>query len=448
MNTATKNFIDLYTREREVIQSNSSEIINGLRTDAMLNFKKLGLPSRKLEKYKYTDVQKYFEGDFLTNFDRKPINYEPSEVFKCEVPNLNTVQAFLLNDSFYPTIDKKELLPKGVTVGSLSQMADRFIEWFAKYYGKIANTREDALVALNTALVQDGVFIYIPKNTVVDVPIQLINILSGDQSTLVNRRLLIMAEENAQVNILMCNHAVSAVDFLQTGVTEIFAGENAHINFYEIEETHSRTHRFNSTFVHQAANSVVQVNTMTLMNGVSCNNTNFHLAGQGAHADCNGMTISDKEQHIDNITLIDHAVPHCTSHELFKYVLDDKAVGAFTGMILVRPDAQHTNSEQTNRSICLTKEARMYARPQLEIYADDVRCGHGATVGQLDEKALFYMQARGINRDEARLLLMFAFVNEVIDKINIDPLKEHLHQLVERRFRGELCNCAGSALNK
>ena len=168
MNTATKNFIDLYTREREVIQSNSSEIINGLRTDAMLNFKKLGLPSRKLEKYKYTDVQKYFEGDFLTNFDRKPINYEPSEVFKCEVPNLNTVQAFLLNDSFYPTIDKKELLPKGVTVGSLSQMADRFIEWFAKYYGKIANTREDALVALNTALVQDGVFIYIPKNTVVD----------------------------------------------------------------------------------------------------------------------------------------------------------------------------------------------------------------------------------------------------------------------------------------
>lgn len=447
-NAVTEHFLGLYDREKKNISAHSSDIIDAVRSEAMLNFKKLGIPSSKLEKYKYTDVQKYFQGDYATNFTREASTYDPEEIFKCEVPNLDTAQAFLVNDTFYPTIKNKDRLPKGVTIGSLNIMADRFIEWFAKYYGKIANTSVDGVVALNTALAQDGVFIYIPKNTVVDVPIQLINILTADQATMVNRRLLIVAEENSQVNILMCNHAVSAVDFLQTGVTEIYAGDNAHVNFYEIEETHAQTYRFNHTFVYQEKNSHVQVNNMTLLNGVTCNYAAFQLAGQGAHADCNGMAITDKDQHVDNISLIDHAVPHCTSHELFKYVLDDKSKGAFTGMILVRPDAQNTNSEQTCRSICLSDEARMHGRPQLEIYADDVRCGHGATVGQLDENALFYMQARGISRKEARLLLMFAFVNEVVDKINIEPLRAHLHQLVERRFRGEMCNCAGSSLNR
>lgn len=448
INAVTENLLSLYDREKANISAHSSDIIDAVRSEAFLNFKRLGIPSSKLEKYKYTDVQKYFQGDFATNFTRKPSSYNPEEVFKCDVPNLDTVQAFLTNDSFHPNIKNKDRLPKGVTIGSLNDMANRFIEWFAKYYGKIANTNSDGVVALNTMLAQDGIFIYIPRNTVVEMPIQLLNILVSDEAKMVNRRLLIVAEENSQVNILLCNHAVSAVDFLQTGVTEIFAGENAHVNFYEIEETHSQTRRFNHTFVYQERNSHVQVNNMTLLNGVTSNYAHFQMAGEGAHADCNGMAISDQNQHVDNISLIDHAVPNCTSHELFKYVLDGKSKGAFTGMILVRPDAQHTNSEQTCRSLCVSDEARMHGRPQLEIYADDVRCGHGATVGQLDETALFYMQARGISKNEARLLLMFAFVNEVVDKINIEPLRSHLYQLVEKRFRGELCSCAGASLNK
>ena len=187
---------------------------------------------------------------------------------------------------------------------------------------------------------------------------------------------------------------------------------------------------------------------MTLHNGTSRNTTEVLLAGEGAEINLCGMAIADKNQHVDNNTSIDHAVPNCTSNELFKYVLDDQSVGAFAGLVLVRPDAQHTNSQQTNRNLCATREARMYTQPQLEIYADDVKCSHGATVGQLDENALFYMRQRGIPAREARLLLMFAFVNEVIDTIRLGALKDRLHLLVEKRFRGEVNKCQGCAICK
>ena len=176
--------------------------------------------------------------------------------------------------------------------------------------------------------------------------------------------------------------------------------------------------------------------------------TDLDKTGEGAEINLCGMAIADKNQHVDNHTSIDHAVPNCTSNELFKYVLDDQSVGAFAGLVLVRPDAQHTNSQQTNRNLCATRDARMYTQPQLEIYADDVKCSHGATVGQLDEGALFYMRSRGIAEKEARLLLMFAFVNEVIDTIRLEALKDRLHLLVEKRFRGELNRCQGCAICK
>ena len=201
-------------------------------------------------------------------------------------------------------------------------------------------------------------------------------------------------------------------------------------------------------YVKQEANSNVLLNGMTLHNGTTRNTTEVLLAGEGAEINLCGMAIADKNQHIDNNTSIDHAVPNCTSNELFKYVLDDQSIGAFAGLVLVRPDAQHTNSQQTNRNLCATRDARMYTQPQLEIYADDVKCSHGATVGQLDENALFYMRSRGINEKEARLLLMFAFVNEVIDTIRLDALKDRLHLLVEKRFRGELNRCQGCAICK
>ena len=317
-----------------------------------------------------------------------------------------------------------------------------------KYYGKLADTAEDGVTAFNTAFVQDGVLFYVPKNVVVEKPIQLVNILRGDVNFMINRRVLVILEEGAQARLLVCDHAMDSVNFLATQVIEIFAGENAVFDFYELEETHTSTVRISNMYVRQEANSNVLLNGMTLHNGTTRNTTRVTLAGEHAELNLCGMAIADKNQHVDNHTTIDHAVPNCTSNELYKYVLDEQAVGAFAGLVLVRPDAQHTSSQQTNRNLCATRDAHMYTQPQLEIYADDVKCSHGATVGQLDESALFYMRQRGIPVREARLLLMFAFVNEVIDTIRLDALKDRLHLLVEKRFRGELNKCQGCAICK
>ena len=306
----------------------------------------------------------------------------------------------------------------------------------------------DAYLLHVTAFAQDGVLFYVPKNVVVEKPIQLVNILRGDVNFMVNRRVLIILEEGAQARLLVCDHAMDGVNFLATQVIEIFAGENAIFDFYELEETHTSTVRISNMYVRQEANSNVLLNGMTLHNGTTRNTTCVTLAGEHAELNLCGMAIADKNQHVDNHTTIDHAVPNCTSNELYKYVLDEQAVGAFAGLVLVRPDAQHTSSQQTNRNLCATRDAHMYTQPQLEIYADDVKCSHGATVGQLDESALFYMRQRGIPVREARLLLMFAFVNEVIDTIRLDALKDRLHLLVEKRFRGELNKCQGCAICK
>ncbi len=440
---AEKQYIDLYHQSEALIHEHSSAVLNKPRAKAISDFEDLGLPTKRDESFKYTDASKAFEPDFGVNLKRLNIPANPEEVFQCDVPNLDTIQSFMVNDAFYPVIKKQSLLPEGVLFGSLRTLSEEYPELVQKYYAQLADTSKDAICALNTALAQDGILLYVPKNVVVDKPIQLINLLRADVSLMSNRRLLVIIESNAQAKLLLCNHAMDSVAFLSTGVTEIFVGENAHFDFYEMEETHTDTTRFNNIYVKQEANSNVLLNNMTLHNGLTRNTVEVVLSGEGAHIDCHGMAITDKNQQVDNSTVIDHAVPHCTSNELFKYVLDDHSVGVFTGLILVRPDAQHTNSQQTNRNLCVTKDARMYARPQLEIYADDVKCGHGATVGQLDETALFYMRSRGISEEEARLLLMFAFVNEVIDTISIEALKERLHILVEKRFRGELSKCTG-----
>lgn len=456
-----QQYIDLFSQTEAMICRHSAEVLNAPRAAAFADFERLGFPTRKQEKYKYTDVSKFFEPDYGLNLNRLDIPVNPYQVFKCDVPNMSTALYFVVNDTFYKgdketrgqgdegsTSTPASRLPEGVLFGSLKELAEQHPQLVKKYYGKLADTSKDGVTAFNTAFAQDGVLLYVPKNVIVEKPIQLVNILRGDVNFLVNRRVLIILEEGAQARILACDHAMDNVNFLATQVVEVFVGENANFDFYELEETHTSTVRVSNLYVRQEANSNVLLNNMTLHNGTTRNTTEVVLAGQGADLNLCGMAIADKNEHIDNNTTIDHAVPHCTSNELYKYVLDDQSVGAFAGLVLVRPDAQHTNSQQTNRNLCATREARMYTQPQLEIYADDVKCSHGATVGQLDETALFYMQQRGIPVREARLLLMFAFVNEVIDTIRLDVLKDRLHLLVEKRFRGELSKCQGCAICK
>ncbi len=451
MMKAEQQYIDLFSATEAMICRHSAEALNAPRAAAFADFERLGFPDRKQEKYRYTDISKFFEPDYGLNLNRLEIPVKPNEVFKCDVPNMSTALYFVVNDAFYgESKEKKQTpkLPEGVIFGSLKEMADLHPELVKPYYGKLADTSTDGITAFNTTFAQDGVFFYVPKNVVVEKPIQLVNILRSDVSAMVNRRMLIILEDGAQARLLACDHAMDAVNFLATQVIEVFVGKNATFDFYELEETHTSTVRISNLYVRQEANSNVLLNGMTLYNGTTRNTTQVTFAGEGAELNLCGMAIADKNQHVDNQTTIDHAVPRCTSNELFKYVLDDHATGAFAGLVLVRPNAQQTNSRQTNRNLCATRDALMYTQPQLEIYADDVKCSHGATVGQLDDAALFYMQQRGIPMHEARLLLMFAFVNEVIDTIRLDALRDRLHLLVEKRFRGELNKCRGCAICK
>lgn len=446
--SSEKQYIDLYNQCKGMINKHAPQVLNDLRDKAFDDFCRQGFPSKKVERYKYTDMQKIFEPNYGLNLNRLEIPVNPYDVFKCDVPNLSTSLYFVVNDSFYDKMLPKCSLAEGVIVGSLSKVATEYPELVAKYYGKIANTGDDAVTALNTMLSQDGLMVYVPKNVKVEKAIQVINILRSDVDLMVNRRVLIVMEQGSEAKFLFCDHAADDRNFLATQVIEAFVGENAKLDLYCLEETHYKNTRVSNVYIEQQANSVVNHNVITLHNGVTRNRLDLVFKGEGAECFANGCVIGDKSQHIDNNTLIDHQVGHCTSHQLYKYVLGDEAVGAFAGRILVRKDAQKTSSNEINQNLCTTKKARMFTQPMLEIYADDVKCSHGSTVGQLNDAAMFYMRQRGISEKEAKLLLEFAFVNEVVDQIQLEPLKERLRYLVEKRFRGELNKCEGCKLCK
>ena len=431
-----------------MICSHSAEVMNAVRDEAYENFKSLGFPTKKVERYKYTDIEKLFEPNYGLNINRLDIPVNPYDAFRCDVPNLSTSLYFVVNDAFYKKSEPKALLPEGVIVDSLKNQAEKNPELIAKYYAKLAKTDEDAITALNTMLAQDGLLVYVPKNVVVDRAIQVINILRSDVDMMVNRRVLIVVEEGAEAKLLFCDHAADDRNFLATQVIEAYVGRNASLDLYCLEETHAKNVRVSNLYIDQQADSRLNHNVITLHNGVTRNRVDLSLSGEGAECVLNGCVIADKEQHVDNNTVIDHKVEHCTSSQLYKYVLDEKATGAFAGRVLVRHGAQKTSSEMRNQNICATREARMFTQPMLEIYADDVKCSHGSTVGQLNDAAMFYMRQRGISEKEAKLLLEFAFVNEVIDTIKLEPLRDRLHHLVEKRFRGELSKCEGCKLCK
>lgn len=446
--SSEKQYIELYTQARDMLNAHSSAVMNAVRDTAFEDFKRQGFPSRKVERYKYTSMDKLFAPDYGVNVNRVEFPVNPYSVFSCDVPNLSTSLYFVVNDSFYKKALPKVGLPEGVEVMSLKDAADERPELVGKYYGQIAKTSEDAVTALNTMLAEDGLFIHVGKNVKVDRAIQVVNILRSDVDLMVNRRVLIVMDEGAEAKLLFCDDSADDRNFLGTQVIEAYVGENASLDLYCLEETHDKNTRVSNVYIEQQANSRVNHNVITLRNGITRNRLDLVFKGEGAECWCNGCVIADKSQHVDNNTLIDHQVGHCDSHELYKYVVDDDAIGAFAGRVLVRHDSQKTTSDERNQNLVMTKRARMYTQPMLEIYADDVKCSHGSTVGQLNDAAMFYMQQRGIDEHEAKLLLEFAFIGEVIDQIKLEPLRDRLHQLVEKRFRGELGKCSNCKICK
>lgn len=449
MTEAQKQYVEMFLSNRDALSRPAAALLNEYRTPAFESFRQAGFPAFGSEDYKYTDVEAAFAPDWGVNINRLDFPVNPYEVFKCDVPNLSTSLYFVVNDKFYDKELPKAQLPDGVFAGSLNEFAAIYPEIARTYYAKAAGCKENGLVAFNTMMAQDGFVLYVPDQVVVERTVQLVNIYRSNVDLLMNRRILVIMGKGAQAKLLVCDHTMDQeVKFLSTQVVEIFAGENSCFDYYELEETGANTTRFSSLFLEQGARSNVLVNGITLTNGVSRNNYYVRLNGEYAETSLSGMAVSDTQQRVDTYSHITHAVPHCHSDELFKYVLNDRSVGIFSGRILVKPGAQKTTAYQNNRNLCATHEARMYAKPQLEIYADDVKCSHGMTTGQLDENALFYMESRGIPAEEARMMLMVAFTSDVIDRVRLEALRDRLHQLVEKRFRGELAKCADCKICK
>lgn len=432
----------LFNTYENIVRQYSSDILNRPRTQAFKAFERLRFPTMKSEDYKYTDVAQVFAPDYGINIKRIKIPIDPYSVFRCDVPHLSTALYFVVNDSFVDSVQPKAQLPGGVYAGGLRNFTERFPNIAERYYNKAALMDTDGIIALNTMLVQDGFVLYVPENVIVERPIQLVHIFRSDMDTMANRRILVIMEPRSQAKLLVCDHSIDNVRFLSTEVTEVFAGSGAYFDYYDLEESNELTSRFTSLHVRQEVSSNVLVNGITLNNGLTRNNYYIELNGEYAESTLCGMAILDKEQKVDTYTHITHAAPHCTSNELFKNVLNDHATGIFSGRILVKQGAQKTVACQTNRNLCASPEAHMYSKPQLEIYADDVKCSHGMTTGQLDENALFYLRSRGIPEEEALTMLSIAFTADIVNNVRLDGLKDHLHSLVEKRFRGNLALCA------
>lgn len=428
----------LYNKYAETIAKNMPEAMNNARTAAIEIFSKNGFPKRGSERYKYTDVAEAYARGYGYSFTPFMPKTDRQFMFRCTVPGLDTYIVTIING----WLDiENTTVAEGVVATSIENGAKLFPDLFNKYYNQQAEKRADSIVALNTAFSRSGLFLYIPDNLVVDKPIQIINIMLGPRPMMVNQRNLIIAGRGSQSKILLCDHTQTEQKFLLNNVSEIVLQQDAKLDCYNIQNFNDQSSQISTLMFEQETNSHLLTNTLTLHGHFVRNNLEVLLKGEHAEANIYGLSLPKGTQHVDNYTFIDHAVPNCNSYELYKNILNDESTGAFSGYVLVRKDAQKTNAMQTNKNICITKSAKIYTKPQLEIYADDVKCSHGATVGQLDDAALFYMQQRGIGKDEARMMLMSAFAHEVVSAIDIPALAERYKEMIENRLRGKQTDC-------
>lgn len=445
MSNALTQYVELYSHHRKLVEGNSPASLNGLRKrslEVLRGYERDGLPALGSEDYPLTDLTELLSPDYGINLARVPLDADPSAAFRCSVPAVSTDMVFLINDAFARAANALGDIPRGAYIGSLAK-ADPAVA--SKYYGSVADM-ENPVVALNTLFCQDGLLVYVPSGVKLPKPIQLVNLLNGAMPMMAVRRLLIVVEDNAEAQLLVCDHTQAEnVELMSLQTIEVILGRNARLDYYDLEESTPHTRRLSSMYARQNEGSRLLVNGMTLYNGFTRNEYRIFLDGEHCETHLLGMGIADMERRIDTLTLIDHRQPCCHSNELFKYSADDTARCSFAGRILVRPGAHHTDSYQSNRNLLGASTARIYSKPQLEIYNDDVKCSHGSATGQLDALQLFYMRTRGIAEADARLLLKQAFMSDIIDSVSLPGLQERLHLLVERRFSGAGMPCATCA---
>ncbi|MBN3034879.1 MAG: Fe-S cluster assembly protein SufD [Bacteroidales bacterium] len=436
-----RKLISLFDSHRNHISRYDPPFLQGIRNQAMESFRKAGFPTTAMETWRNTNLERVLEKDYNIIFDPPEAPVDLENVFRCEVPDFNTHIISLYNGWYISRDTPLLTLPNGTIIGSLAQALREIPELAEKHFNKYAGAMGNGLISLNTAFAQDGVFIYVPDGVEAYKTIQMVNILNRDDDVMVQNRNLVILGRNSRLRLVHCDDSHNQQPSFTNTVTEVFLDEGATIDHYKLQNLNNSSTLVNSSFFYLEKESRLSTHLITLNGGLIRNESFVRLSGPEAHADVFGIYLMDKNQHVDNQVFMDHSAPVTTSNQLFKGILDDQASGVFNGHILVRKDAQRISAYQSNRNILLTDKAVVHAKPFLEIYADDVKCSHGATVGRLDENALFYIRSRGIGEYNARLLLMYAFAAEVIRRISITPLRNRIDDLVKKRLRGELAIC-------
>lgn len=435
------DFATLFREGRHLLDNGCGKTVNVAREDAFRKFEALGGIPYATEDYLYTNLLPVFNRDYKVVLKYIPQEVDLNEAFRCAVTDLVTHPVLTINGWYFDGNMKSEL-PEEVVICGFREASLKYPDLFLKHYNRYtAAAQNDGLPALNTAFAQDGLFVYVPDGVVMERPLQLVNLLRAKADLMGFQRNLIILGKEAKATFLVCDHTLSEQNFLMNHVTEIVLGERAYADYYQVQNQHLGASQINTLFVSQQKNSVFDSNLVTLYGGLIRNN--LYIALNEKEAECNlyGMYILDKNQHVDNFSYIDHIAPHCRSNEHFKGILDDKSVANFSGCIRVERDAQKTEAYQANNNLLLTDTARINAKPQLIIDADDVKCSHGATVGQIDEEALFYLRTRGIGAGEARMMMMFGFAHDIIRRVKLEPLRAEIDHLVEKRLRGEYSKC-------
>jgi len=405
-----------------------------LRRSAVRRFSELGFPTTRDEEYRFTNLSAIAKTAFepLTPGDG---DWTVEKLEAAAFGGTDVHRIVFVNGRYSAALSSVGTVPAGVRIESLAAALKNTPAEVEKHLGRIAAWENHAFAALNTAFFGDGLFLSVPDGITLDRPVHVIHATSpGTAPGLCHPRSLITVGRSANVTVVQSRVGGAGV-YWTNAVTEIAAGENANVDHYELQLESTEAYHTSLLQMTVGRSGVISNHAYAFGGSLVRNDANVHLGGEGAHGAINGLYVVNGTQHVDNHTGIDHATPHCTSHELYKGVLDGKARSVFNGRILVRKDAQKTDSKQTNKNLLLSKEALVNTNPQLEIYADDVKCTHGATIGQLDPTGLFYLQSRGISRDQARHILTYAFAGDLVDRVKVPGLKERLDQLLAERLR-------------
>lgn len=406
--------------------------VHGIRTEAIKTFETNGFPTKKEEAWKYTSLNKILKQNFSV-FPKQENAIEYSDVKKYFIHDIDTYKIVFIDGKYSSHLSQTTHDGMDVCLMSAALSKPKYRLVIENYFNKVATN--DSLSSLNTAFSSEGAYIHIPKNKLVEKPIQIIHFSTGNESALMLQpRNLIVVDENSHVQIIERHQSLTENSVLTNSVTEVYANKRAIVDYYKIQNDNQNASLIDNTFIKQKQESHASVHTFTFGGNLTRNNLNFYQHGERIDSTLKGVTIIGDKQHVDHNTLVHHIEPNCESHQDYKGIFDDSATGVFNGKVVVEKEAQKTNAFQANNNILISDKSTINTKPQLEIFADDVKCSHGCTIGQLDEDALFYMKTRGIPEKEAKALLMYAFANNVLESVKIPEIKARINKLIATKL--------------